>query len=46
MHMLDCHIDLNPSNIEILDSTTRGEKQFLTLEALFKKNISPSINIK
>ena len=46
MHMKECNIDLNHCDVEILGSTTRGEKQLLTLEALFQKDISPSINTK
>ena len=30
----------------ILGSTTKGEKQFLTLEALYQKELKPSINTK
>ena len=30
----------------ILGSTTKGEKQFLTLEALYQKELNPSINTK
>ena len=44
-HYNDCKM-INPCDIEILGSTTRGEKQLLTLEALFQKDISPSINTK
>ena len=46
MHMKECNIDLNHCDVDILGSTTRGEKQLLTLEALFQKDISPSINTK
>ena len=46
LHAEECNIGLNHCDIEILGSTTRGEKQLLTLEALFQKDIRPSINTK
>ena len=44
--MTVCQVDLAYSDIDILGSTSKGEKQLLTLEALYQKEISPSINTK
>ena len=47
IHIAQCKVDLDPScDIQILGSTSRGEKHLLTLEALFQKDISPSLNTK
>ena len=45
-HMTVCQVDLTDSDIDILGSTSKGEKQLLTLEALYQKDISPDINTK
>jgi hypothetical protein len=45
-HIKECRIDLNPCDIEILGSTTGGEKQLPTLEAFFQRDICPSIDKK
>ena len=44
--MAECKLELTHSDIEILGSTSRGEKQLMTLEALYQRDISPSINTK
>ena len=47
IHIEQCKVDLDPScDIQILGSTSRGEKHLLTLEALFQKDISPCLNTK
>ena len=46
LHMEEWHVDLNSNDITILGSTNRGEKQLLTLEALFQNDINPSLNTK
>ena len=47
IHIAQCKVDLDPPcDIQILGSTSRGEKHLLTLEALFQKDISPSLNTK
>ena len=47
IHIAKCNVSLDPSSdIQTLGSTTRGEKYLLTLEALFQKDISPSLNTK
>ena len=45
-HMEDCTVMLTPSDVNILGSTTRGEKYLLTLEALHQNELQPSINTK
>ena len=45
-HMAVCQVDLTNNDIDILGSTSKGEKQLLTLEALYQKDISPDINTK
>ena len=46
LHMAECKLELTHSDIKILGSTSRGEKQLMTLEALYQRDISPSINTK
>ena len=47
IHTAKCNVDLDPyCDIQILGSTSRGEKHLMTLEALFQKDISPSLNTK
>jgi len=41
-----CQVDLTDSDIDILGSTSKGKKQLLTLEALYKRDIGPNINTK
>ena len=45
-HMAVCQVDLTNNDIDILGSTSKGEKQLLTLEALYQKDISPNLNTK
>ena len=45
-HMEDCTVMLTSSDVNILGSTTRGEKYLLTLEALHQNELQPSINTK
>ena len=44
--MAVCQVDLTNNDIDILGSTSKGEKQLLTLEALYQKDISPNLNTK
>ena len=45
-HMAVCQVDLTNNDIDILGSTSKCEKQLLTLEALYQKDISPNLNTK
>ena len=45
-HMTDCQVDLAYSDIEILGSTIKGEKQLLTLEACIKKKLVQALILK
>ena len=45
-HMERCNVTIDHRNIDIIGSTTRGEKSLLTLEALHQRTLNPSINTK
>ena len=45
-HKQQCHNSLTIDNVDILASTTRGEKQLLTLEALYINELEPVLNTK
>ena len=45
-HMEGCNVTIDHRNIDIIGSTTRGEKSLLTLEALYQRTLNPSINTK
>ena len=45
-HMENCNVTIDHRNIEIIGSTTRGEKHLLTLEALHQRKLNPSLNTK
>ena len=45
-HMEGCNVLIDHRNIDIIGSTTRGEKSLLTLEALHQRTLNPSINPK
>ena len=45
-HMESCNVTIDHRNIDIIVSTTRGEKSLLTLEALHQRTLNPSINTK
>ena len=44
--MEESDVKMNMNDIVILGSTTRGEKQLLTLDALYQKSLNHSIKIK
>ena len=44
--MEECDVQMNMKDIVILISTTRSEKQLLTLETLYQKELNSSINTK
>ena len=45
-HLNQCNATLTDENVEILQSTSRGEGFLLTLEALHIRELKPSINTK
>ena len=45
-HMECCNVTIDHRNIDIIGSTTRGEKSLLTLEALHQRKLNTSINTK
>ena len=45
-HMSECHNTIVQGNVQIIGSTNRGEKQLLTLEALFQNELRPTLNTK
>ena len=45
-HAANCDIDLSLNDVDILGNTPRGEFYLLTLEALWIREIKPSINTK
>ena len=46
LSMCDAHFDVSEKDVNILCSTLRGEVHLLTLEALWIRDIKPSINVK
>ena len=42
--MEECDVKMDMKDIVILGSFTTGEKQLLTLEALYQKQLNPSID--
>ena len=42
----DARSDVSEKNLDILCSTVRGEMHLLTLEALWFRDMKPSINVK
>ena len=45
-HLNQCKTDLTEEKVEILQSTARGEGYLLTLEALYIRELKPTINTK
>ena len=45
-HMSECHNTMEQGNVQIIGSANRGEKQLLTLEALFQNELRPTLNTK
>ena len=45
-HFLNCDTEVTFESVEILASSSLGENTLLTLEALYIKDIRPSINTK
>ena len=46
IHLNECNVNINEENVDILQTTSRGENHLLTLEALNIREIKPSINTK
>ena len=46
IHFLNCDTEVTFESVEILTSFSLGENTLLTLEALYIKDIRPSINTK
>ena len=45
-HLNECNTSLSENNVEILKQSARGERVLLTLEALFIRELKPTINTK
>ena len=45
-HMLLCKTKINEMNYKILEQTQGGEQQLLTMEALWIKDVNPTLNTK
>ena len=45
-HMKMCDSNITEENVKILTSTSKGEPRLLTLEALYIRELKPSINTK
>ena len=45
-HLSQCHVTMKEEDVEILQSTSRGDVYLLTLEALHIQELKPSINTK
>ena len=45
-HLAECRAEINEQNAVILHQTARGEEYRLTLEALYIREIKPTINTK
>ena len=45
-HLMECQTNLKEENVDILKSTARGEANLLTLEALFIRELKPTINTR
>ena len=45
-HMAECHSTIDHRHVQIIGGTRRGDKQLLTLEALFQNELKPSLNTK
>ena len=46
VHFLNCDTEVTFESVDILASSSLGENTLLTLEALYIKDIRPSINTK
>ena len=46
LHLNECNVNITDENVDILQTTSRGESHLLTLEALNIREIKPSINTK
>ena len=45
-HFSECNVPLEMDNVEILASSQKSEQHRLTLEALYIREIRPSLNTK
>ena len=45
-HLSQCHVTMKDEDVEILQSTSRGDAYLLTLEALHIQELKPTINTK
>jgi len=45
-HLQQCEATLTEDDVKILASTSRGENYLMTLEALWIRDLKPSINTK
>lgn len=45
-HMVHCNVTITENDVDILQSTSRGESYLLTLEALHIQELKPSINTR
>ena len=45
-HITKCKTNITDGNVDILSSTSRGERYLMTLEALYIQELEPAINTK